>query len=459
MNTFQSLVVSMVAGVSFVSLVIFAPSQSERINSYSQKPLQSKIVEKNSPFREAIQKERNQGYPQDTQTRPQPYSVLNLKIDTYTIEEALKEKTQSNGKIRTLLSQPLSQVFHRGKFTDPYYLPPHRLDINLRTFQWGEESQNLNLEVGYLGNGFEFEQNLRSVHWAKFYRSPFLSHHPTRLNYVDLQVPVSNSVSAIFTASDDTSIHTNSSLPLRNYVLVGFQYDKGESFSTRILAGDTNLPNAYLVSNLSQPNPMGFTTPQEFRRMGLGENNEFSQRALEWQANFQPSRSLKLQTAFINHPQGNPNIRENSRTSLAGDYGRLAMFWGQKYVLFNLSYDYQLNDQNFRSMMTQWQPQNDIASLGFLFYLNPSQSYSLYLGGNQFNLAANRTNLANSSTAQPTFKATLRGKAREGGNFFLNFQNQPLGFWGVGLPIPMGPIPMDKASLEYATSLGLELNF
>jgi len=444
MNLKSSILISIVSGAGLLAIVSLAPTIGE--NRENRIPV-SEI--RNNPFRRNL--ERAQKNPTEV-GKP----LLNLRIDP---EELLRFSKQNEIGFRDVLG---AGGFERSR------------SLDIQNFQWDRGFRNVREEFlkrsfyGKMGM-MEFDAQISGIApkemyqepiWGKYNRASFRNFvSPQSLDFLDLKVPISSSASAVFSfSSGDAFDGRNQASQFANYAFAGVQFKTNSVLSTRILAGDR-----YIAINRMNPSFKGSPT-QEFRRMGWDERESTRLQSFEWQANLQPTKSIRLQTAIFNSPT---ERNWNSGTSLP-DSGRMSLFLGEKNLFLNLRYTYQMSEQNQRNLLSSWQPKQDSASLGFLFFLDPLHSYSLYIGGNQFNIAERIQDTPNpnqSSKLPPSFTASLRGKtgASENSNFFVNFQNQPPGIWGLGIPAFHQGQNLETTSLksfyEYATTLGLEVNF
>lgn len=222
-------------------------------------------------------------------------------------------------------------------------------------------------------------------------------------------------------------------------------------FQAKILAGDLVQQTQSTYSSLAM-NQIRPTDP-------LKREAE-SQRIYEWQANFRPSDYVKFQTAIYNQRQ------ENTLNITQPDGGKLSLFFGGKTMQLNLKYNYMTNRRAFGGGSDSiFNPTTDLATLGFLFFLDPSQNYSIYLGNsfyNVFNDPLNRVRDAQGKTPS-TFSASFRGRARDSTSFFLNFHNQFF-YDGMmpGLPGTLAGQGMrfqGRTFYEVGGALGLEIFF
>ncbi|MCC5815327.1 MAG: hypothetical protein JJT78_11260 [Leptospira sp.] len=453
LNPKKSILISFLSGVGLLAVVGIAPTREEIQTEKKEIILESKSDEnsRNGSFKRAIQE-------QSEHKKEKTPSLLNLRIKSEDLLEYQKDY-----QIRREKLGPLSQTY--GKILSIKNYTPERLILNRndsilsRSLQWKEGNSTVQASHTFQPNTFS------SQIWVA--NNPFRSRriHTNNLEYLDIDIPISKSVSAVFTSSSgDVFDDRRREGRMGNFALAGISLNKGDVISTRFVAGD---PNLQLHSQQRSPGYFGATNVQTFKEMGFSEREASQLRSFEWQTNIKPTKSVRIQTALYNNPSMNVNQSRQQNSSMP-DSGRMSMFFGEKRMIMNVKYDYQMSQQNLRQIMTQWQPQQDSASVGFIFFLDPSQKYSVYLGGNQFNIAdrfQNNTNRDAPGQMPASFTASFRGKTsgREQSSFFVNFQNQPPGVWGVGMPNQM--MQQDQANqgsksfYEYATTLGLEVNF
>lgn len=237
-----------------------------------------------------------------------------------------------------------------------------------------------------------------------------------------------------------------------NQTMAGVSVQAGQFFEAKLLAGDSSLQNV----NTTNSNLNGLRQVEAVRR------NVTDVRSLyEWQANFTPSEYFKVQTSIY-------NVRgENQNAVATPEGGKVSFLFGNQKLQLNIRYNYiNARNQNGNIFYTGFVPSQDLASLGFVLFLDQSRNYSVYVGNQMFNVFNDPYNqIKDSSGRSPsTFSASFRGKnpSLSSTTFFLNFQNQ---FYkdGILLGVPGGNLNANvlngKSFYEYATSLGLELAF
>lgn len=437
-----------------------APTKEELYKESRDLPEQD---QKQDGFRWEIRRRMAESSPRGQRPEsgyPKENHIVNLKISPQEIAEYLKSR--ENWKERLSIRSPeLQKIFS----VDPVRANSLGLDSasnpNLRVVE--SNRQNIQIIAGIEANpslfaSLQANQNINQTSQRFLYRDRYQS----RLKHLELDVPLYKSLSAIFSAgSGDIYDDRQNQLIGTNMALAGFSI-KGEKISTRVVAGDSSFNG---IRGQYNPAYLGATEVQKLNEPGFNNRDSIHRRSFEWQTNLTPAKGVRFQTALYNQPLANVN----RITSTDGpDSGRMSLFLGEKNVVLNLKYDYQFSNQNIRSVLNQWTPEQDAASVGFIFFLDPAQKYSLYLGGNQYNIA-DRTSLANRGTSDrnlPGFSASIRGKnsGNSRANFFLNFQNQPPGAFGLGVPSafpgsPGFPGAGTRGNFEQATTLGMEVIF
>ncbi len=238
-----------------------------------------------------------------------------------------------------------------------------------------------------------------------------------------------------------------------NQTMAGVSLHAGNFFDAKFLAGDSTIQTL----NLNQsPNLNGLRQVENARRNIAGVRSLY-----EWQANFTPSEYFKVQTSVFN-VQG-----ETQNQSSTPEGGKVSLLIGSSNLQLNIRYNY-FNSRNQTGSIfySGFVPSQDLASLGFVFFLDKSKDYSVYVGNQMFNVFNDPYNQIrdNQGRSPSTFSASFRGKnpGLNRSTFFFNFQNQ---FYkdGVLLGVPGGNLNANvlngKSFYEYATSLGLELAF
>ncbi|WP_244247322.1 hypothetical protein [Leptospira montravelensis] len=217
--------------------------------------------------------------------------------------------------------------------------------------------------------------------------------------------------------------------------------------------------------SLSQPSLVGPVHPSAaliFRQIEANKRSLYDPRqSYEFQGSFNPSQFLKVQTAVYNVKTENPV------TAYGAEGGKFSFFFGSDKIQLNVKYNY-INPRPGTVPHGQFGfgSAQDNASLGLIFFLGSSKSYSLYVGNQIFNVFNDPLlQIKDQNGRSPeTFSASFRGKhpGKLKTTFFLNFQNQ---FYKDGLLIgvPGGYMYGNgfngKSFYEYVTSLGMELAF
>jgi hypothetical protein len=454
LNPKSSLVLSFLSGAGLIAVISLAPTKNEKGNYIMEEPPKQVITRRtsDSSFQRAIEK-REQKKEDDT--------LLNLKLTPQDLKEYTDEIRYYREKLGNY-HPGFSKIFSVKNFSAGQTSFRTHLDPTSRSIQWKEE--DISVEASYTTSGGRWSilsdsQEMRSTSFNTLPRHSYIR----RLEFFELDVPISESLSAVMTTSSrDTFDDRQKDVRGGSLALAGISINKENILSTRLVAGDSNLQ---LNKQAYTPGYMGATHVQKLRDPGFNERESTGLHTFEWQTNLNPTKGVRVQTAIYNTPS-----RNTSRSNMSNmpDSGRMSLFLGEKRVILNLKYDYQMPQEDTRLAMSQWSPQKDSASLGLIFFLDPSQYYSVYLGGNQFNIA-NRTQGSSenrtSARLPASFSASFRGKSKtnQNSNFFLNFQNQPPGAWGLGLSQQSlqqnSGNPGSKSFYEYATSMGMELSF
>jgi hypothetical protein len=456
LNPNYSLMVSLFSGVGLLAVVALAPTKEENENQHQHE----KAKETNPGFYEEVKNRQEISKNPNYQDRNSS-QILRLRITPQELEEYSRSLSLRNNLWSYQGNNP-NQILQVSNFRSNL-LNLGSNDPNTKFLNWKQDRVYANVA---LANSDEFNPSV--FNWnQKIYRMtdsrPFGAN---RVKNVELSYAINRSISAVFTTSSrDLFDDRQRDSDAKNYALAGISLSSGDSISTRFVAGDTN----FQLNRSQEYSPtMRMSSYANMRDIGISEKDRMSQRTFEWQTNFKPSKSIMIQTAIYNNSY-NANVVNNANSTPATntlDSGRMSVFFGKKNIILNVKYDYKLGQQDLRSVLNQWEPKQDAASLGFILFLDPSQKYSIYLGGNQFNIA-NQNGIArnnNSSSRSPaSFTASIRGKTLDGSksNFFLNFQNQPPGMMGLGsmnAVVPNGATN-SQSFYEYATTLGMEVNF
>lgn len=452
-NLQSSILVSLLSGVGLLAVIAIAPVQDDSV-------LKGNFPEDPNPgFYNEIKKRETRETNQFKKEK-ESSQVFQLRITPKDLESYTRQFNQSETNW-SYSGRNSSQILNISNFKSNRYFVGSN-DPRTKMFQYNNGDVKLNLSMDSSTDNFSLN---RPIYNTDFRFNDIRSNNSNQIRNMELGFAINRSLSAVVTTSSrDVFDDRQRDAEAKNYALAGINLSAGNSISTRFVAGDTNFQ---INRNQNQLNSLRSSNGNNFVDVGISEKDRISQRTFEWQTNFRPSKSVMVQTAVFNNAS-NANSASNSSNSTTLDSGRMSVFFGKKNVILNLKYDYKLNSTDLRSVMSQWEPKQDAASLGFIVFLDPAQKYSLYLGGNQYNIANQngliRNNTSDSKTP-PSFTASIRGKTNDGSrsNFFLNFQNQPPGMMGVGYLnsaiAPINPATNSKSFYEYATTLGMEVNF
>ncbi|WP_244934683.1 hypothetical protein [Leptospira vanthielii] len=265
-----------------------------------------------------------------------------------------------------------------------------------------------------------------------------------------------------------------SSNPLTSYRKEGYNPSQWNPFSNTgskldfdfsqqtALVWDAKLTGEPSLSQPSLAAPVHPSAALIFRQLETNKRSLFDPRqSYEYQGSFNPSQFLKVQTSVYNVKTENPVL------AYGAEGGKFSFFFGSDKVQLNLKYNY-LNPRpgSIPHGQLGFSPAQDNASLGLIFFLGSSKSYSLYVGNQIFNVFNDPLLQVkdHNGRSPETFSASFRGKppGRLKTTFFLNFQNQ---FYkdGMLLGVPGGFMYGNgfngKSFYEYVTSLGMELAF
>lgn len=453
LNPKASLLLSFLSGAGLIAVISIAPTRIEKGNSSLEEMPKPTITKQRSDasFQRAIEKREK---------RKEDDSLLNLKISPQDLKEYSEEIRHYREKLGNFHPR-FSKVFSVKNYTAGETSFRTQLDPTMKSIQWEENGISLDASYTSTGNRWSILTNPQGGFGNSNFSSLPRHSYIRRLEFFELDVPISGSLSAVMTTSsrdvfDDRQKDTRGG----SLALAGFSFNKGKKLSTRFVAGDSNLQ---INRQGYRSSYMGATQVQRLRDPGFNERESTGLHTFEWQTNLNPTKGVRVQTAIYNTPSR--NISQNNSSTMP-DSGRMSLFLGEKRVILNLKYDYQMPQKDTRLAMREWSPQKDSASVGLIFFLDPSQYYSVYLGGNQFNISdrAGSSQNGNSAKMPATFSASFRGKSKtnQNSNFFLNFQNQPPGAWGLGVSeqtLQQTGDPGSKSFYEYATSMGMELSF
>ncbi len=299
-----------------------------------------------------------------------------------------------------------------------------------------------------VGNSFTSFSQLRGPDF-----SPLDRFSNKKMDMYEMQYSLTPNIGAVVQGSNYDLVDDRNRMQ-RNVAMAGISIQSGDLFQTRVLTGDSSYTNT--PTNGYNFNPLNPNRPTDISRR---ERDDIRQ-LYEWQANFTPSDYFKLQTSVYNQRT------ENSLNVSAPDGGKVSLFMGGKNVQLNLRYNYLTNRIGPANQTGQaFNPSQDLATLGVIFFLDASQRYSLYVGNNFYNVLNDPANqIKDGSGRSPsTFTASFRGKnpSSSRSSFFFNVQNQ---FYKDGMMIGVpGMMPaglqQGKSFYEYATSLGVDVTF
>ncbi|TGL26146.1 hypothetical protein EHQ47_00495 [Leptospira bourretii] len=303
--------------------------------------------------------------------------------------------------------------------------PPHSLELGeeyLRT-----TPVKINLKKGTLGN-LEYSNHLKSLSLGFLTRSEKNGNNPLEGN------PNSNSGNKLEFDLSPPSINV---------------WDAKQS-------GEPSLAQPIPVAPIHPSATMIFRQMDTNRRLLVDPKQLY-----EYQGSFSPAQFLKVQTSVYQVKTENPV------TAYGAEGGKFSFFFGSDKVQLNVKYNYvNAKPGTYANGQTGFSPAQDIASLGFIFFLGSSKNYSLYVGNQIFNVFNDPwLQIKDQNGRSPeTFAASFRGKnpGKLKTTFFLNFQNQ---FYkdGMLIGVPGGFMYGNgfngKSFYEYVTSLGMELAF
>jgi hypothetical protein len=389
LNPNYSLMVSLFSGVGLLAVVALAPTKEENENQHQHE----KAKETNPGFYEEVKNRQEISKNPNYQDRNSS-QILRLRITPQELEEYSRSLSLRNNLWSYQGNNP-NQILQVSNFRSNL-LNLGSNDPNTKFLNWKQDRVYANVA---LANSDEFNPSV--FNWnQKIYRMtdsrPFGAN---RVKNVELSYAINRSISAVFTTSSrDLFDDRQRDSDAKNYALAGISLSSGDSISTRFVAGDTN----FQLNRSQEYSPtMRMSSYANMRDIGISEKDRMSQRTFEWQTNFKPSKSIMIQTAIYNNSY-NANVVNNANSTPATntlDSGRMSVFFGKKNIILNVKYDYKLGQQDLRSVLNQWEPKQDAASLGFILFLDPSQKYSIYLGGNQFNIA-NQNGIARNNNSK-----------------------------------------------------------
>lgn len=431
-----SLLVSAFSGMGLLALVTIAPVEEQYDSAAPFENIQWEIqeAEKNAGKSESLAKK----------FRREEQQSFNLLIPSFS-----KTNDRSFSSWERPFLEPASTFHSSGKRG----FEPFGQRSDLTSMQAEKEGilvrgQLLSGSLGALNSSYLERRD--SGLWDK--NSDKLS-QTRRLESFEVSVPLSSQFKAVVVGANSEFVGDRVK-DQRNLAMAGVSVRAGDFFQTRVLTGDLTTTSG---SQAGLGNtPLNFNRPQDISR------REDIQRLYEWQASFTPSEYVRLQTSLYNQRN------ETTYSTSNPDGGKVSISLGGKQIQVNVGYNYLANRREIGTFNgNSFNPSQDLASLGFVLFLDKSQNYSVYVGNSFFNVFNDPLNRVRDSSGRSpsTFTASFRGKARETTAYFFNFQNQ---FFMDGM-IPGLPGGMSlqaqqfrgqgRSFYEFATSLGLEITF
>jgi hypothetical protein len=433
----NSVIISLLSGAGLVAVVSLAPvkssdSQGPMIPMRNKDSIQRELKEK--PYA-SLEEEKDLVF---SAKKPLSQSEFNLNVS---VSDSLLNETrnfensilpsQSEGRITSIRSQT---------------------DWDLYENKVGERKiffQKDGLVMRAIGNSSSiYPQVVRRDY------SPMDRYVSRRLDAYELQYSITPNIGAVVQGGNYDQFTDDRSRIQRNVAMAGISIQSGNLFQAKVLTGDASYVNVPI--NGYNFNPLNPNRPTDISRR---ERDDVRQ-LYEWQANFTPSDYFKLQTSVYNQRT------ENSLNMTSPDGGKVSVFMGSKKIQLNMRYNYMSNRSAPGGQNGQvFNPTQDLASLGIIFFLDQSQRYSVYVGNNFYNVLNDPVNQVKDASGRSpsTFSASFRGKnpSSSRSSFFFNVQNQFYKDGAVlGVPgmMPMG-LGQGKSFYEYATSLGVDVAF
>ncbi|WP_109022234.1 hypothetical protein [Leptospira kobayashii] len=435
----SSVIVSLLSGAGLVAIVSLAPvRQFDGVDAPSPWIRSSQPKSDTPLFHDSLDSDNPRQYGNTDSVHPNP-NEFSLRAP---ISEELLDKNnkwENSGLVAE--SESLSSSIR------------NRTDWDLYSNRVGERKVFFQKD-GLVMRGFSSSS---AQNWTPFRRDSYLADRYgfRRNDSYEIQYSITSNIGAVVQGGaydhfDDRSREQ------RNVAMAGVSVKTGDFFSARMLTGDSNYAVNTPVSSFNY-NPLSPNRPNDISRR---ERDDIKQ-VYEWQANFTPSDYFKLQTSVYNQRA------ENSVNLSSPDGGKVSLFAGNQRIQMNVRYNYLNSRNNSNGILTgqSFSPSQDLASLGVILFLDPSQRYSIYLGNNFYNVLNDPLNQVKDASGKSptTFTASFRGKNPNASrsSFFFNVQNQ---FYkdGTMLGAPgmmqLGGL-QGKSFYEYATSLGLEVAF
>ncbi|MCE9501866.1 MAG: hypothetical protein K8R21_15405 [Leptospira sp.] len=472
-----SILISALSGIGFVALIAIAPvrrsiSHKNSIENSKNETVESEfsmISGKSNNGSSSVAVGGNSSASENSAgtTDKSNYFVINPASELFLKQNELE--TNQTG-ISALDSAKIDQVQKFGILQN--FVPVQGETVSFY--------KNGNMTVNSIvGSGMAFVDVDKRLS-ARDQKNTGLYENQSQLKNFEMSYSLSRGLSAIVKSStmdfyDDRSKD-------KTLALAGLNISGGNIFSTRVLAGETNLGsqnNSGFIGGL----PANFypTSRSEFR------DKDDNSKVMEWQASITPAKFVSFQTALFNTRRGGES------DLMAPDGGRVSMFVGLKYLALNIKYNY-INDEKLKNPNRIFDPKSDTAAVGLTLFLDKNKNYSLYVGNNFNNVLGAQTNpgaavpqggvtfanygqvisalnsalnpvyngfTQNNSPNLSSFSASFRGKASSSSNttFFFNFKNQ---LTKSTIYSNFGPYQfplVSQVNFDYATALGLELAF
>ncbi len=416
---YASILVSLLSGVGLVLVLAIAPPTKEtypptnNTGIYAKQPLSKKLPnlevdpEKEEPLQEPT---KDKFIPIDGSSRL-PFSL---------------PKPQYSYSAKTIAFNRLgsSPMYDQGTYPDYYYsIQEPRLSIKT-------VSRPL----------------LHELSFTRMYRPESFYAKQEEIRALNISYSLSQNVSAQVRSS---IMDFSTEVQTQRVNMAGIHFSSGKQIATKFFAGSATTLPAYHI-----PNYTSFTEKNYYRN-GMNAGN----RMFEWQTILTPSKYFGLETSLYNL-----DMNQNAVDPQGKEGAKVSVFFGMKFLLVNLKYNYLTNDLlgSINQVKASTNASTDFATLGLTLFLDKSKQYSLYLGNQYHNIATPINTIRTTQIpGSNSFTAMFRGKSEHlfNSTFFVNFRNQSykdLIFSNIGvyrLPI------YSQSSLEYATALGLELNW
>jgi hypothetical protein len=377
--------------------------------------------------------------------QPLPEIHPNLEIEQKK-EEPLKETTDET----FIRLEPSST---------PFSLPIEQPDHSTKTIAFNRFSFSPVYDQNtYTDNYYSVQESRLSVKtvsrpmfnefsFTRIYRPESFHSRQEDIKALDISYSLSQNVSAQVRSS---VMDFSTGIQTQRVNMAGIHLSSGKHVSTKFFAGSAaaTLP-IYHIPNYA------YFTDKNYYRNGMNAGN----RMFEWQTVVTPSKYFGLETSLYNL-----NINPNVIDQQGREGAKLSVFFGMRFLLVNIKYNYLTNDLlgSMNSSKASTNTSSDFATLGLTLFLDKDKQYSLYLGNQYHNIATPINTIHTTQVpGSNSFTAMFRGKSEHllNSTFFVNFRNQSykdLIFSNIGVyRVPI----YSQSSLEYATALGLELNW